>query len=94
MPTRTLPLAAALLATFTSVFAVPSLSAVFRIDNPSPAAKAEFGTGIAGLGDQNGDGVPDFAVGVPGADRVASPVCRATSQRTDSVMATLHRIPR
>ena len=70
MPTRTLPLAAALLATFTSVIAVPSLSAVFRIDNPSPAANAEFGTGIAGLGDQNGDGVPDFAVGVPGADRV------------------------
>ncbi len=70
MPTRTIHLAAALLATFTSVYAVTSLSAVFRIDNPSPAANAEFGTGIAGLGDQNGDGVPDFAVGVPGADRV------------------------
>ena len=70
MPTRTLPLAAVLLATFTSVFSVTSLSAVFRIDNPNPAANAEFGTGIAGLGDQNGDGVPDFAVGAPGADRV------------------------
>lgn len=70
MPTRALALAATLLAIFTSVFAVSSLSSVFRIDNPSPAANAEFGTGIAGLGDQNGDGVPDFAVGVPGADRI------------------------
>ena len=70
MPMRTLPLAAVLLAALTSVFSVTSLSAVFRIDNPNPAAKAEFGTGIAGLGDQNGDGVADVAVGVPGADRV------------------------
>ena len=69
MLTRKL-LLAALLAVFTGLFAVPSLAAVFRIDNPSPAANAAFGTGVAGLGDQNGDGVPDFAVGVPGADRV------------------------
>ena len=70
MPTRMPPLAAVLLGTFAAVFAVTSLSAVFRIDNPIPAANAEFGTGIAGLGDQNGDGIPDFAVGVPGVDRV------------------------
>lgn len=71
MPVRPLPLAAILLAAFTAVFAAPSMPAVFRIDNPSPAADAEFGTGVAGLGDQNGDdAVPDFAVGVPGADRV------------------------
>jgi hypothetical protein len=67
---RPLPLAAALLVAFIAVSAVPSSSAVFRIDNPSPAANAAFGTAVAGLGDQNGDGVPDFAVGVPGADRV------------------------
>jgi len=64
-----LPLAA-LLAAFTVLHAGPSSSAVFRVDNPMPAANAQFGASVAGLGDQNGDGVPDFAVGVPGADRV------------------------
>ena len=48
----------------------PASASVFRIANPSPAADAAFGTEIAGLGDQNGDGIPDFAVGVPGSDRV------------------------
>jgi len=43
---------------------------VFRIANPTPATEAAFGTAVAALGDQNGDGIPDFAVGVPGADRV------------------------
>ena len=70
MPARTLALPTLFLAAFTSLFAAGSISAVFRIDNPNPAALAEFGTGIAGLADQNGDGIPDFAVGVPGADRV------------------------
>jgi hypothetical protein len=70
MHTQPLPFAAVLLAAFAAAFAVPALSAVFRIDNPSSAANAAFGTGVAGLADQNSDGVPDFAVGVPGADRV------------------------
>ncbi|MGE5730541.1 MAG: integrin alpha, partial [Gemmatimonas sp.] len=69
MLTRKLVLAAAF-AVCTGLFVLPSSAAMFRVDNPSPAANAEFGTGVAGLGDQNGDGVPDFAVGVPGADRV------------------------
>ena len=36
-------------------------ASIFRITTPSPAADAAFGTAVAGLGDQNGDGVPDFA---------------------------------
>jgi hypothetical protein len=48
----------------------PASGSVFRIPNPSPVSDAAFGTAVAGLGDQNGDGIPDFAVGVPGADRV------------------------
>ena len=70
MRTQRLPLAAVLLAAFAAAFALPTSSAVFRIDNPTPAANARFGTGVAGLADQNSDSVPDFAVGVPGADRV------------------------
>ncbi len=48
----------------------PASASVFRIPDPSPVADAAFGTAVAGLGDQNGDGIADFAVGVPGADRV------------------------
>jgi len=69
MPTRPFLLTALVLA-FAAAHAIPSVSAVFRIDNPNPASNAQFGTGVVGLGDQNGDGVADFAVGVPGADRV------------------------
>jgi hypothetical protein len=43
---------------------------VVRIDNPSPAADAEFGKAVDGLGDINGDGTGDLAVGAPGADKV------------------------
>src|SRR5215475_7237579 len=60
---------AVLLAGLMSVASFASAT-VFPVDNPSPAASAEFGTAVAGLGDQNGDGIADFAVGVPGADRV------------------------
>jgi hypothetical protein len=46
---------------------VPTL---ITIDNPSPAPGAWFGLSITGLDDVNGDGVPDLAVGAPGAERV------------------------
>jgi hypothetical protein len=35
---------------------------------PRPQPEAFFGTTLAGLGDVNGDGVPDLAVGAPGQD--------------------------
>lgn len=38
------------------------------IDAPSGQHKARFGSAMAGLGDVNGDGVPDLAVGAPRAD--------------------------
>jgi hypothetical protein len=37
---------------------------------PRPQPTAQFGAALAGLGDVNGDGVPDLAVGVPNYDRV------------------------
>ncbi len=46
---------------------VPTL---ITIDNPSPSAGALFGLSLTGLGDVNGDGVADLAVGAPGAERV------------------------
>ena len=70
MHSRPLHFATALVTVVVSVLAVPCLATLFRIDNPSPAAQAGFGTSVVGLADQNGDGVPDFAVGVPGTDRV------------------------
>ena len=42
---------------------------LIQIDNPSPAADAAFGTGLAGIGDVNGDGTPDFVSGAPGANK-------------------------
>jgi hypothetical protein len=63
-------LAAALVAVIVSVLAPSSVASTYRIDNPSPAANAAFGTAVAGLADQDADGVADFAVGAPGADRV------------------------
>ena len=35
---------------------------------PSPQAGASFGAALAGVGDVNGDGVPDLAVGAPCQD--------------------------
>jgi FG-GAP repeat len=43
---------------------------IVAVPNPFPANDAAFGDGVAGLGDLNGDGVGDLAVGAPGAGRV------------------------
>jgi len=44
---------------------------LYAIDGGAP--NQSFGYSIAGLGDVNGDGVPDFAVGAPAADRFGNP---------------------
>jgi hypothetical protein len=44
----------ALIAASAAVLAAPSL---IQIDNPSPAADAAFGTGVAAIGDVNRDGI-------------------------------------
>jgi len=67
--------AAALLCTVSVLFGPAASGAlgpptVVAVPNPSPANDAEFGVGVAGLEDLNGDGVGDLAVGAPGAGRV------------------------
>jgi hypothetical protein len=52
---------------FLRLSAAPPL---IEIDNPVPAANALFGTGVAGVGDLNGDGTPDLVAGAPGAGAV------------------------
>jgi PKD domain-containing protein/FG-GAP repeat protein len=63
----------AALAWFTCVsiflLSVEAAAPLIQIDNPSPAADAAFGTGVAGIGDVNGDGAADFVSGAPGANR-------------------------
>jgi hypothetical protein len=38
-------------------------SLLFRVDHPRPPAQARFGWTLAGVGDGDGDGVPDLTVG-------------------------------
>lgn len=43
-------------------------SLLFTLDDPTPAEGARFGFAVAGLGDANGDGVPDLLVSAPKKD--------------------------
>jgi FG-GAP repeat len=56
--------------TFGAVGAAPINTTVVTIPNPTPAADAQFGFAVEPTGDVTADGVADFAVGAPGADRV------------------------
>src|SRR5436305_963734 len=76
-PMRTRPLAVALLAAFASVFALtspPEWGRVFIFSGATGAMIRKivptseffaFGFSLAALGDVNGDGIPDLAVGAP-----------------------------
>jgi hypothetical protein len=47
-------------------FALPTASE--RLDDSAWIASDKFGNSLAGIGDVDGDSIPDFAVGVPGDD--------------------------
>jgi hypothetical protein len=50
------------------VFSGASGQLVLTLTKPSPQAQAQFGWTLAGVGDVDGDGVPDLAVGAPFQD--------------------------
>ena len=73
----------------TAIVAAPALTAPLNVTIssfvvPGPAAGAQFGFAVESLGDVNFDGVPDSAVGAPGAD-----VVRIYSGADGSVLHTI-----
>jgi hypothetical protein len=50
------------------VFSGKDGSVLFTLSDPTAEEDGKMGVAVAGLGDVDGDGVPDLAVGVPGKD--------------------------
>ena len=50
------------------VFSGKDGTLLFTLDDPTPQEGARLGAAVAGIGDVNGDGVPDFLIGAPGKD--------------------------
>ncbi len=50
------------------VFSGIDSSVLFTLSDPTSEEDGKMGAAVAGVGDVNGDGVPDLAVGVPGKD--------------------------